>query len=448
MWIELLQPVGEMKPGFHDVENEVTARAYIAAGLAKDAGDGPDKIILQRSMEHLRGTLSGFVRGMADEIRTSADAVRTAPRIEAGAAEADRTRGLGDFVRQVVFSGDGRGRDAQAAAVERLDKVYGSRYNAPQDRAAGQVEAVGSLGGFTTGAIFEGLLLKEMAENSVFASRCKMVPLGARTTFYPVLDQYRAPAPGQSAMFGGVQVFRKSETQQRTYTNAFFKQIALSATDLTALVPLSRDLIYDSTISIDGLVTELIGGALGWREEWEALNGLGNGQLLGIYNAPSTINVARNTAGAIKYQDVFTMRSRLLSACKAGAVWLIHPYTMPYIEQIQDPSGRFIMRPVPLTSGESSLGSKPVYQMEGIPILETEKAPAIGTPGDLTLTDPSRYLLGRRGGIEIGVSDQFLFDTDQIAIRAKLRDDGQPQLVKAITLADGASVVSCTVALQ
>src|SRR5437868_4572618 len=103
MWIELLQPAGELKPGFHDIADETVARAYIAAGLAKDAGDGPDKIILQRSMEHLRTTLSDFTRQTAEEIRASADNLKR-PRVDPGEAEADKTRGIGDFVRQTYFA--------------------------------------------------------------------------------------------------------------------------------------------------------------------------------------------------------------------------------------------------------------------------------------------------------------------------------------------------------
>ena len=132
---------------------------------------------------------------------------------------------------------------------------------------------------------------------------------------------------------------------------------------------------------------------------------------------------------------------------KKNACWLIHPYTMPVLEQIQDPSGRYLMRPYPI-AGNASLEGGPCFQMEGIPIVETEKAPMAGSVGDLTLTDATRYLLGRRSGLEIGVSDQFLFDTDQIAIRFKLRNDGMPQLIKPITLADGSAQVSVNVVLQ
>jgi HK97 family phage major capsid protein len=452
MWIELKQAAGGLQPGFHDIADEATARGYIAAGLAVDAGDGPDKIILQRALGELRTELSTITRTIATDLQaTAADlkqkrGLNIGGSITPGTAAADRNVGLGDMVRQIVFASDGRDTAAQTAAVERLDKVYQSRYIAPQNRA-GQNESSGAAGGFTTAAIYEAQLMTEAAEESVFASRAHIVDLGARTTYWPALDQYRTPTAGQSAFYGGVQVYRKSEIAQRTYSGAAFKQIGLTAQDLTAFVPISRDELYDSTLSIDSKVTELIGGAIGWREDWECLNGTGSGQMLGIYNAPSSIILSRTTTSQIKYQDVFAMRSRVLPRCKKDACWFIHPYTMPYLESIQDPSGRFIMRPYPV-SGDPALAGGPTYQMEGMPIIETEKAPLPFAAGDLTLADPTSYLLGRRGGVEIGVSDQFLYDTDQIAIRCKLRNDGQPSLLKAIPLADGTATVSCTVILN
>ena len=124
MWIELTSQVGEHKPGaFLDVD-EAQARAYIAAGLAKDAGDGPDKIILQRSMETLRGTLSEFTRGVAAEIQDCAkEFTRTArPNyLETNQLEgAEReTRSPGDFLRSVIFTGS-NDDDEKAAAKKRL----------------------------------------------------------------------------------------------------------------------------------------------------------------------------------------------------------------------------------------------------------------------------------------------------------------------------------------
>jgi HK97 family phage major capsid protein len=447
-WIRFLINVGEhKKDSFLEVDAAV-ADAHVRAGNAVIDEDGPTTFLLRQAQEEYRQGLRTLTRSVTEEIRAStAEMARPgAGRIEVGESEADRTRGLGDLVRQVVFASDPRNADRQAAAIERLDKVYGSRYQSGEQR--GQAESQGSTGGFLTGANYEAMLLEVAAEQSVLAGRAKAVALGARTTYWPALDQFKVPTPGQSAFFGGVQVSRKGENVQRGYTQAGFKMIGLTAQDMTALVPISRDDIFDSLLPIDGKVAELIGGAIGWREDWEAFNGTGAGQMLGIYNAPSSILLARTTGGTVKYQDVFAMRSRMLSQGKKNAVWVIHPYMMPVLEQIQDPSGRFIMRPYFLGDNRAALSEAPIYQMEGIPIVETEKAPLPGTTGDLTLTDPSSYLLGRRGGLEISVSDQFLFDTDQIAIRAKLRNDGQPQLLRAITLADGTATVSTTVILQ
>jgi HK97 family phage major capsid protein len=442
MWIELLQDAGGLKAGFHDIPDETVARSYITAKLAKEAGDGPDKIILERSLGALRTELSTMTRKIADDISDVAQSIhKRGIRIEAGEQEADRTKGLGDFVRNSIIATDGQAEpERRQFAHERLTKVYAT--------SRGQAEGQGATGGFLTPALYESQILEETAEDSIFAPNAHVVPLGARTIYWPALDQYKTPSAGQSAFFGGVQVFRKGEITQRTYTQANFKGVALNAHDLTAFTAISRDEIYDASIPIDSKVAELIGGAINWREEWECFNGTGSGQLLGVHVAPSTINVTRNTGSSILYIDIITMRSRMLPACKKRARWIIHPFTMPYLEQIQDPSGRYVMRPYPIAGNSGTLTDAPIYQMEGIPIYETEKAPLPGTPGDVLLADPTKYLLGRRSGLEIGTSTEFLFDTDQVAIRAKLRNDGQPQLIKPITLADGTAQVSCNVRLN
>jgi HK97 family phage major capsid protein len=443
MWIELTAPVKEHKAGeFLDAPDD-TARAYVAAGLAKDAKDGPDKIILGRAMESFRTELSTFTRGVASSIQDTARSLTAGkrPNIEVVQDEADKTRGLGDFVRQVIDAGDPRDPENAAKARERLDRVYQSKFQ------RGMAEGQGSTGGFLTPVVYEQQILEFAAEKTVLSSAAFPVPLGARTVEWPALDQYAVPTAGQSAFFAGVKVFRKNENAARTASQPALKKVALNANDMTAYTEFSRDLQADATPAVDALITRLIGGAIGWREDWECLNGTGQGQCLGIYNAPCAINVTRNTGATIKYQDVFTMITRMLPSELMECAWIIHPYTFSTLLALADPSGKFIM--LPYVVGEmASLNAGPRYQMLGIPVLVTEKAPALGSLGDLALVARSRYLLGRRAGLEIGLSEHFKFDTDQVAIRAKLRNDGQPQQVKPITLADGTSTVSMVVLLQ
>lgn len=442
MWIELLSAVGDKKAGEFLDAAEPTARAYVTAGLAKDAGDGPDKIILERSLTAFRTELSTMTRKVAEDIQGVATEMKTRKfSIVPGEQQDDRTRGIGDFFRNVLIATDGKAdAEVRDKAHERLTKVYATQ--------RGQAEGQGATGGYLTPAVYETMLLSEQAEDSVFTPYARVIPLAARTTYWPALDQYSAPTAGNSAIFGGVTVSRKGENTARTQTSAKFKNVALNAKDMTAFTKISRDLIYDSTVPIDGLVTTLMGGAINWTEEWECFNGTGGGKFLGIYNAPSTILVSRNTGSTIKAVDVFTMLSRLLPSSHKNARWLAHPYTMPYLQQLVDPAGHYIMLPYPVAGERAALGESPVFQLLGIPVLFTEKAGVPGSTNDLVLTDRSKYLVGRRGGVEVGTSTEFAFDTDEIAIRAKLRNDGAPQLIKPIYLADGSNQVSSTVVLN
>src|SRR5689334_7483297 len=115
MWIELLKDVGEHKAGkFVEVEESI-GRSYIAAGLAKDGGDGPDVVILQRSIDTFRNELKTFVDATAKSITDATAGLRTKPTNVAGAgldigdghltpgeSEVDRRRGPGNYLRNVI----------------------------------------------------------------------------------------------------------------------------------------------------------------------------------------------------------------------------------------------------------------------------------------------------------------------------------------------------------
>ena len=442
-WLELTQDVGENKAGkFLEVEDAVHA-SYIGAGLAKDGGDGPETVILQRALDRFGEKLQGFVTGTAERISQATDAIAKRPHVEVVADEADKTKSIGDFFRNVhgaIFAAASGDYEGAKVCHDRLTKDYGVKRNGAQGDSLIQrnmTESTGSSLGYTTPVIYESMILKEAAEDQVFVSKARQVPLGAREVQWPVLNQYKTPSKGQSAMYGGVQVFRKGEATQRTESDAATNKVTLVAQDLTCLMELSRDLMQDSTAVLDAMLPQLAGEAIAWRTDWECFQGSGSGQMLGFLNAPATIAVTRNTSSHIKYQDVFTMYTRLLPRAKGSACWFIHPFAMNDIFSMVDGSGRFIYFPFLGSNNAGAIGQKPSGQLMGLPVYETEKAFPLGTEGDLSLCAMDRYLYGTRSGLEVGLSEHFLFDTDQVAIRLKLRNDGKPQLKAPIYLADG-----------
>lgn len=469
-WLELLSDVGVHKAGTFIEVNEAIHRSYLDAGLGKDGGDGPETILLKRSIDKLGLQMAAMVTRTAEAIEASALALAKRPvirggdglefqgGIEAGASEDDKSKSLGDFVRSTYYAlsaamtGDS---EVAGAFHDRLTKVYqvkrsGGRGDAliqkatPEELARSRAELTrnmtessGSSLGYTTPVIYESMIMREAAEEMVFLKNARKVPLGARQVEWPALNQYQVPAKGQSALFGGAQVYRKGEATQRTISDVKAKKIALNAMDLTAFFELSRDLLQDSTATLDALIPQLGGEAIGWRCDWEAWNGTGQGQFLGIYNAPATILITRNTGSHIVYQDVFKMYTRMLPRAKAACSWYIHPFAMTDILDLKDSTGRNIYLPVIPGNDTGPIGQKVVGKLLGLPIIETEKMSPLGTSGDLALLAMDRYLHGERSGLEVGLSEHFLFDTDQIAIRLKVRNDAKPQLIAPIYLADG-----------
>ena len=468
-WLELLSDVGEHKAGTFIEVNENIHRSYIEAGLAKDGGDGPETILVRRSLDKLTAEFGKMVERTAQGIEAAATAVAKRPNVQgngwefngelrAGESEADKSKSIGDFTRSTYFAlsaamtGD---LETASAFHERLTKVYGVQRSggrgdsliqrpSPEELARSReqivrnmTESSGSSLGYTTPVIYESMILKEAAEEQVFLNRARKVPLGARQVEWPALNQYAVPTAGQSAMFGGAKVYRKGEATQRTVSDVSTKKVILNAMDLTALFELSRDVLQDSTATLDAMIPQLGGEAIGWRADWEAWQGTGNGQFLGILNAPASILVTRNTSSHIVYQDVFKMYTRMLPRAKATSAWYVHPFAMTDILALKDDSSRNIYLPVIPGNDVGPIGQKTVGRLMGLPVIETEKMSQLGTAGDLALCAMDRYLHGERSGLEVGLSEHFLFDTDQVAIRLKVRNDGKTQLVSPIYLADG-----------
>ena len=345
-------------------------------------------------------------------------------RIVPGSQQIDRIRsGPQDFVKNVVLAlgcpDPELARTAHTKLVTPWDEGgYGSQRN--------MAEGAGATGGYATPVVYETQFFEVAGEQEVIVPYADERPLGARQVEWPALNQYTAPTAGQSAMYGGVQVYRKGEAKQRTETDLSLKKIQMLAQDLTALTELSRDLVFDAP-GIDSYIVRMIGGAIGWREDWESIQGNGAGQFLGIVNSPAMLLVDRNTNSEILYQDVFAMKTRLLGQAR-DACWLCHPYTLYQIETLQDPANHFIFLPnatvVGMPGYNVTAGGAATYRPAGTllgwPIYTSEKVPALGNACDLMLIDRKMYWVGRRSGLEIGLSEHFLFDTDQIAI---LRED-------------------------
>jgi HK97 family phage major capsid protein len=433
IWIKLTKDYGGHRAGdLVEVEKSI-GDAYIAAGYA-EASEEPQRALLATALKEFQDQMKAVTDEVAKGFKTVAEDLKKASgsivRVDPGESEADKTKSFHDQVLHITrFQKRG-----DQESFDRLVKVYRAT---PVDRNGEIIRAhegaAGATGGFLVGEEYGAELLKLDPESDVFAAGVRTVPMGSPVKKYPALRQTSNPASGASAAHGGIRTYRKSEKAARTASEASFDEVELQATDLIAYTEATRDLLADAP-GAEADFMSLIRGALGWRRDYDFIRGAGGGGPLGFFECPALIQVARESTGGISYYDVLTMLSKVLPAYMMQSVWLAAPTALPQLASLKDDAGNAIW-----INGQSGAAGELPPTLMGRPVRFTEKIPALGTAGDLNLVVPGLYLEGLRQGVEIGVSEDFLFSTDMVAYRAKIRNDGQPWLKGTYKLADGSN---------
>jgi HK97 family phage major capsid protein len=407
---------------------EEHGQLLIQRGLAVPIADDPLAPLVGRATEQLTQRLA---EGVNVALRQFADAQsqsrRVARPILFGEGDGNPKKSFGDWLLHVARN------DAAY-----LDKVYGT----VRTKAALN-EASGTGGGYLVPPEFYDGLMRVVAEQTFFRKRAFVQPMASATLMFPYLDVTTVQSAGVSPFFGGVQMTWTEEAQTRTETEPQFKMMELKAHELSGYAVSSNVLLQDAGIGLEKFLLTLFGQAVGWFEEYAFLQGNGVGKPLGVLNSPAAITVNRNTANQVKFVDVATMLSKLLPSSQRRAIWVVHPYVLAQLVQLADSSGRIIW--VPNNGGAQDGVPGTLF---GLPVITSEKVPALGTKGDCCLIDPQLYVIGDRMQIEIAASEHVNFLKNQMTWRIVERVDGQPWLEKAITLQDASSTVSPFVILN
>lgn len=386
----------------------------------------------EKTSRHLKmNELQGRANSM---LETGSDADVTDPAVHGsdGREEAKKWNGqFGKFLTAVKGAEKGR-------VDARLSYFEGER------EAKDLAEATGSTGGYLVPTEFRPMLMAEVEENAIVRKRAMVIPMTRRSIDVPALKQDGTTA-GQPHWFGGMLAFWEAEAATIAETEPAFRNITLTAHELTAVTHVSNNLLADSAISLSALLTGARGfpGVIAWKEDYAFLRGTGSGEPLGILNAPATLDVDRTGAssGTIVYDDLANMMAAFMPSGKG--VWVASIAVKATLLKLAGPTatnyaGSYLW---------GSLKDGVPDQLFGYPIIFTEKTPALGTRGDIMLCDFSHYYVGDRMSTTIESSDQARWLKNQTSWKVTHRVDGQPWLNAPFTLADGSTKISPFVAL-
>jgi HK97 family phage major capsid protein len=303
---------------------------------------------------------------------------------------------------------------------------------------------VPSEGGFLIPETLRSELLRVSLETAIVRPRARVIPMETLRVPFPAIDS----TSNVSSVYGGIVGYWTEEGAALTATSATFGRVVLDAKKLTAYTEVPNELISDSGQSFEAFINQLFPEALGFYEDYAFLMGSGVGEPLGVLNAANAaaISVSKEvgqSAGTILWENIIKMYARMLPSSLSRAVWICSIDAFPELATMALNVGTGGTA-VWLNNGVEG----PAATILGRPVIFTEKAPTVGTVGDIAFVDFGFYLIGDRQAMSAMSSPHYRFGNDVTAYRIIERVDGRPWLQSAITPKNGGNSLSPFVKLE
>lgn len=402
--IKFLQDYKTFKTGETGLVTKEAAEELIASGHAEIVASDVE---VTKEIENITKTVEDAVeKAVAVGIKTI-----PMPKIEVK-EEIPYTDNTGGFLLDIKAMQNG----------EKMTDELNKYKNFVETKApSGNNTLIDTEGGYLVPEEFSTSLIMQMNEESQIAPRTRQIPINRRIKLPYINDSDRS-----GSAVGGVDVTWNNEGSTLTSSKAQFKQVELELKKIHALTYATDELLSDSAIAVESVMSQLAGTALAREHDEVIVNGTGAGRPLGFMNSPALITVAKETsqtADTIVSKNIYKMWERISDS--NNAVWLINRSALPQIYQLNQEVS---------TAGGSSLFVFNIAERQsetilGAPIIWTDHAAAIGDLGDIMLCDLSQYLTATKAGgpkIKSATSIHVKFLTDEVAFRFTMRVDGQP----------------------
>ena len=316
---------------------------------------------------------------------------------------------FGEFVHQVMRAADPRVKSVDPRlSIGAAPTTYGS-------------EGIGEDGGYLVPPEWARDIFSHSLENDSLLPFCRSTPVNGNHMVFPVSED----TPWSTA---GVQCYWEGEAGQIGQSKPAFEARELRLRKLTALVPVTNELLEDATALASWLPIEL-GKAARWHVNDKVVNGAGSGVPQGFTQSGALITQAAEgsqAADTIVAGNVSKMYARCTNP--STAVWLINPdafHQLPLLTIGDQPVW------IPNSDG---MKSSPGGMLLGRPVIMTDACQTVGDAGDFYFADLQSYaVIQKRTGARIDTSMHLWFDYDMTAFRLTFRVDGQSLVRSEIT---------------
>ncbi len=219
-----------------------------------------------------------------------------------------------------------------------------------------------------------------------------------------------------------------AEAASLSASDPAFGQASLGAYKYGVLIQVSRELVDDSGVDLEGYLAMQAGRALGNAFGADAVTGNGSSKPTGVLNnttlgatGPTGVSggLGATSATANSGGDyLIDLYYSVISPYRASpsAAWMARDSTMAVLRKIKDTTGQYMFQPSLVAGTPDTLLGKPIYTDPFVPAIATGAKSII-------FGDFSQFFIRLAGGIRFERSDDYGFANDLVTFRALLRAD-------------------------
>lgn len=295
-------------------------------------------------------------------------------------------------------------------------------------------ESVGSQGGFAVPAPLAAAWLDAGLESEVVRPRATVYPMVSDSLEIPSFDDF----DHSGGSIAGFKAYWTGELADQAVTEGKLRKLTLRAKKLLVATQVSNELLADGGQTFADQLEGKMSAAVSWTLDDRFLNGTGAGQPLGLLNDPALITVSKEASQAAStfvLENALKMYERLYPGGFARGVWVVNHSVIPQLYALH-------LKIKNVAGSENVGGSLTPYftiaadgamKLLGLPVITTEKTPALSSRGDVLLADFSQFAVGIRADILLENSRHAGWTSDSTYYRAVLRVEGAGTWAKPLT---------------
>ena len=287
--------------------------------------------------------------------------------------------------------------------------------------ANGQSEGTAADGGYTVPTEYANEIVKLERQFSIARSICRLFPMGSLTRLVP--SQLTNPT-----------VTWTPEATNHTKTKVTLSQLTQTAKKVSALVPVTEELLADNNVSLDAFLFQVVAEAIGREEDRVAFAGNtgASDPFNGVLYA-SGVNSVSMAGATLNWSDLVDLYMAMKAPYRTRGAWVLGSDALKLVMKLRDDQNRPIWS-MPEGGAPGRIWGKPYYETD-----QLTTTILYGAWDRLWISD--------RGGYEVKASDSAsdanggagsAFLQDEIWYKFRRRENiivAQPEAFAKITVA-------------